>query len=58
MAGVGEGETMKRKRLRGLWLGVSLALVLSGSVALAQGSLYITVDKDCINCVPEGGVPG
>jgi hypothetical protein len=49
---------MKKNWLRGLLLGVSVAFLVSGGVALAQGSLYITADKDCINCVPEGGVPG
>lgn len=35
---------MKRHWLRGLLLGVSLALLLSSGVALAQG-LFATVDK-------------
>jgi hypothetical protein len=32
-------------------LGVSLALLLAGGVALAQGTL--TVDKDCVECIPR-----
>ena len=43
---------MKRHWLRGLLLGVSMALLLSGGVALAQGTLR--VDKTCVNCVPAG----
>jgi hypothetical protein len=58
MAREKEGEAMEKRWLRCLLLGVSLALVLSGGVALAQGSLYVIADKDCINCVPEGAVPG
>ena len=42
---------MKRHWLRGMLLGVSLALLLAGGVALAQG-LYITVGKDCLECWP------
>ena len=52
------GEAMKKHWLRGLLLGLSMALLLSGGVALAQGSLYVIVDKDCVNCVPTGSVPG
>ena len=40
---------MKRHWLRGVLLGVSLALLLVGSVALAQG-LFFTVDKECVEC--------
>jgi hypothetical protein len=40
---------MKRHSLRGLLLGVSLALLLTGGAALAQG-LSITVDQDCFQC--------
>jgi hypothetical protein len=40
---------MKRHSLRGLLLGVSLALLLAGGVALAQG-LSITVDQVCFEC--------
>jgi hypothetical protein len=49
---------MKGNWLRGLCLGVSLALILSVGVALAQGSLYVTADKACVECVPTGAVPG
>jgi len=40
---------MKRHWLRGVLLGVSLALLLAGGVALAQG-LTITPDKECFTC--------
>jgi hypothetical protein len=40
---------MKGHWLRGLFLGVSLALLLAGGVALAQG-LTVTVDQDCFEC--------
>ena len=42
---------MKRHWLRGVLLGVSLALLLAGGVALAQG-LFYTVDKECVECWP------
>jgi len=42
---------MKKHWLRGILLGLSMALLLAGGVALAQGTLR--VDKTCINCVPE-----
>ncbi|NIN67905.1 MAG: PEP-CTERM sorting domain-containing protein [Anaerolineae bacterium] len=42
---------MKRHWLRGVLLGLSLALLVSGGVALAQGTL--SVDKTCVECVPE-----
>jgi hypothetical protein len=51
-----EGETMNRHWLRGLLLGVSFALLLAGGVALADG-LYITADKDCIECWSGPYVP-
>ena len=40
---------MKRAWLRGMLLGVSMALLLAGGVALAQG-LTVTADKDCVEC--------
>jgi hypothetical protein len=40
---------MKRHSLRGLLLGVGLALLLVGGAALAQG-LSITVDQVCFEC--------
>jgi len=42
---------MKTNWLRGMLLGVSLALLLAGGVALAQG-LSMTVDQDCVECWP------
>jgi hypothetical protein len=56
--GAKEGEAMKRHSLRGLVLGVSVALFLAGGVALAQG-LFVTVDPQCFVCWPgEKGDPG
>jgi len=43
---------MKKHWLRGLLLGVSMALLLSGAVAVAQG-LTVTVDQACFECWPE-----
>ena len=40
---------MKKSWLRGMLLGVSLALLLAGGVALAQG-LTVTPDQDCFEC--------
>ena len=48
---------MKKHWLRGMVLGVSMALLLAGGVAVAAG-LYVIADKDCVNCVPSGSVPG
>lgn len=42
---------MKKHWLRGIFLGLSLALLLTGGVALARGTLR--VDKTCVDCVPE-----
>ena len=42
---------MKRHWLRGLLLGVSMALLLSGGVALAQ-DLFIRVEKNVVCCWP------
>jgi len=44
---------MKKHWQRGLLLGVNLALLLSGGVALAQARMTFTVDQDCIECCPE-----
>jgi hypothetical protein len=41
---------MKKNRPRGVLLGLSLALLLSGGVALAQDSLFTQVGKDCVWC--------
>jgi len=43
---------MRRHWLRGVLLGVSLAMLLAGGVALAQG-LSITADQDCFECWPR-----
>ena len=40
---------MKEHGLRALLLGVSMALLLAGGVALAQG-VYITADQECFEC--------
>ena len=42
---------MKKSWLRGMLLGVSLALLLAGGVALAQ--LTLSVDQDCFECWPS-----
>ncbi len=47
---------MKKHWLRGLMLGVSLALLLSGSVALAQG-LFIRANKPCVECSEDSRYP-
>jgi hypothetical protein len=52
-----EGLTMKRHWLRGILVGVSLALLLVGGAALAQGSESVTVDQDCFECWPGPGQP-
>jgi hypothetical protein len=44
-----EVKTMKKNWLRGLLLGVSLALLLAGGVAVAQ-ALSVTVDQPCFQC--------
>ena len=49
---------MKTSWLRGILLGVSLALLLAGGVALAQ-ALTLTVNKDCFECSPGDAIdPG
>jgi hypothetical protein len=45
-----EVQTMKRHWLRGVLLGVSLALLLAGGVAMAAG-VYVTAEKECVECV-------
>ncbi len=42
---------MKKNWLRGLLLGVSVALLLAGGVALAA-SVFVTADKECVECWP------
>jgi hypothetical protein len=44
-----EGEAMKKHWPRGALLGLSLALLLAGGAAMANG-LYITADSECIEC--------
>jgi hypothetical protein len=47
---------MKKNWLRGLLLGVSIALLVAGGVAMAQG-LRVTVDQSCFECWPGNGTP-
>jgi hypothetical protein len=47
---------MQKQGLRGLLLGVSLAFLLAGGVALAQG-LSISADQECFECWPGNGAP-
>ena len=47
---------MKKHWLRGVLLGVSLALLLAGGVALAQ-ELTITPDKECFTCAEAEAGP-
>jgi hypothetical protein len=42
---------MRKQGLRGVLLGVSLAMFLAGGIALAQG-LVVTADQDCLECYP------
>jgi hypothetical protein len=44
-----EGEAMKKHWLRGVLLGVSMALLLTGGIALAQS---LTVEPECFQCWP------
>jgi hypothetical protein len=46
-----EAMAMTKHWLRGILLGVSLALLLAGGVALAQ-TLTVDIDKDCLECWP------
>jgi len=48
---------MRRYWLRGILLGMSLALLLAGGVALGQG-LSIAVDQDCFECYEYHGGNG
>jgi hypothetical protein len=54
--GTKEAKAMEKSWLRGMLLGVSLALLLAGGVALAQG-LYFTIEKECVECWPGTGEP-
>ena len=42
---------MKKNWLRGMLLGVSMALLLAGGIALAA-SLSVTIDQECFECWP------
>ena len=42
---------MKKHGLRGVLLGISMALLLAGGVALAAG-LSVSIDQDCFECWP------
>ncbi len=48
---------MRKHWLRGMLLGLSLALLLAGGAALAQG-LSITADQDCFECYDAQGANG
>ena len=48
---------MKKNWVRGILLGLSLALLLSGGVALAQDTLFFIVYKDCVPCWPGMDYP-
>ena len=47
---------MKKNWLRGLLLGISMALLLGGGVALAQ-DLFVRVEKNCVECWPGTEFP-
>ncbi len=49
-----EAKAMKKHWLRGVLLGLSLALLLAGGVALAQ-TLTLVIDQDCVVCYPVEG---
>jgi hypothetical protein len=51
IVGEEEGEAMKKHWLRGFLLGVSVALLLGGGVAVAQG-LSFAFEPDCLVCYP------
>jgi hypothetical protein len=49
-----EAREMKKHWLRGMLLGVSLALLLAGGVALAQNVINITTDPvECLDCTSD-----
>jgi hypothetical protein len=51
-----EDEAMKTRWLRGVLLGLSLALLLASGVALAQArQLTVSVDQECVECWPFAG---
>jgi hypothetical protein len=45
-----EGEAMKKHWLRGVLLGVSVALLLGGGAALAQPEPTLSIDQLCFEC--------
>ena len=49
-----EGTTMKSHWLRGILLGMSLALLLASGVALAQGIVVTTNPENCLECSTRG----
>jgi len=48
---------MKERWTRGVLLGVSLAVLLGGGVALAQDGLFNYFNKDCLECWPGPDEP-
>jgi hypothetical protein len=46
-----EARAMTKRWLRGMLLGVSLALLLASGVALAQ-TLTLEIDQNCVECYP------
>jgi hypothetical protein len=46
--------TVRKDWLRGILLGVSLAMLLASGVALAKPPMTFTVDQYCVECCPEG----
>ena len=48
---------MDDRWVRGVLLGVSLALLLSAGAALAQGLPSVTIDQQCFECWPGPGDP-
>ena len=55
IVGENEGEAMKKHWLRGVLLGVSLALLLGAGVAVARQLLTVSADKECVECWPYAG---
>jgi hypothetical protein len=52
-----EAKAMRKHRRRGILLGVSMALLLAGGVALAQNTFTMVIDKDCVVCDPVTDEP-
>jgi hypothetical protein len=53
IVGEEEGDAMKKHWRRGILLGVSLALLLAGGVALAQAISMTTDPEACLECSPS-----